>query len=69
MPGDIIILHMSVKNYDQMMYGSWDMMHDRRMDRRTDRRKKWHIEVGAPPKKRSKIPYFWVFLVNEQTKE
>ena len=28
-PGDIIILHMCTKNYDQMMYGSWDMVHDR----------------------------------------
>ena len=27
-PGDIIILHMCIKNYDQMMYGSWDMVHD-----------------------------------------
>ena len=45
-PGDIIILHTCTKNYDQMMYGSWDMVHDRQ----TDRRKKWHIEVGAPTK-------------------
>ena len=29
MPGDIIILHMHTKNYDQMMYGSWDMVRDR----------------------------------------
>ena len=28
-PGDIIILHMCTKNYDQMMYGSWDMVCDR----------------------------------------
>ena len=28
-PGDIIILHMCTKNYDQMMYGSWDIMCDR----------------------------------------
>ena len=27
-PGDII-LHKCTKNYDQMMYGSWDMVHDR----------------------------------------
>ena len=27
-PGYIIILHMCNKNYDQMMYGSWDMVHD-----------------------------------------
>ena len=45
-PGDIIILHMCTKNYDQMMYGSQDMVRDRR----TDGRKKWHIEVGVPPK-------------------
>ena len=34
------------KNYDQMMYSSWDMVRDRQMDGQ----KKWHIEVGAPPK-------------------
>ena len=28
-PGDIIILHMCSKNYYQMMYDSWDMVHDR----------------------------------------
>ena len=28
-PGNIIILRMHTKNYDQMMYGSWDMVHDR----------------------------------------
>ena len=27
--GDIIILHMCTKNYDQMIYGSWDMVRDR----------------------------------------
>ena len=46
-PEDIIILHMSSKNYDQMMNSSWDMV----QDGRTDRQKKWHIEAGAPPKK------------------
>ena len=28
-PGDFIILHMYTKNYDQMMYDSWDMVHDK----------------------------------------
>ena len=28
-PGDIIILHTCTKNYDQMMYSSWDMVRDR----------------------------------------
>ena len=46
-PGGIIILHMCTKNYDHMMYGSLDMVCDRWMDGR----KKWHIAVGAPPKK------------------
>ena len=54
-PKDIIILHTCTKNYDQMMYSSWDMVRnkwtDRRMDGWTDRWKKWHIEVGVPPKK------------------
>ena len=28
-PGNIIILHMCTTNYDEMMYGSWDMVRDR----------------------------------------
>ena len=28
-PGDITILHMCSKKFDQMMYASWDMVHDR----------------------------------------
>ena len=28
-PGDIIIVHMCIKNYGQMMYCSWNMAHDR----------------------------------------
>ena len=41
---------MCPKNYDQMMYGSWDILCDGWTDRWMDRWKKWHIEVGAPPK-------------------
>ena len=37
-PEDIIILQMCSKNYDHMMQGSWDMVHDRRRSRRTYRR-------------------------------
>ena len=67
MSGDIIVLHLCTKNYGHMMYGSWDMVRNRRtdgqMDRQTDghtdgqtdeQTKKRHIEVGAPPKKRAK---------------
>ena len=35
--GDIIILDMWTKNYDHMMYSSWDMVSKRWMDRWTDR--------------------------------
>ena len=49
-PGDIIILHMCTKNYNDVIYCSPDMVRDRRIDRQKDRQKKWHIEVGAPPK-------------------
>ena len=35
-PGDIIILHMCIKSYDQMMYSSWEMVRDGRTDGRTD---------------------------------
>ena len=34
-PGDII-LHMCTKNYDQMIYGYRDMVHDRQMDGKSD---------------------------------
>ena len=37
-PGDIIILQMCTKNYDHMMYGSWDMVWDGWMDQQTDRK-------------------------------
>ena len=37
-PGDIIISHMCTKNYNPMMFGSWDMVCDRWMDRGTDRK-------------------------------
>ena len=46
MRGNFIILHMCTKNYDQMIYGSWD----KARDGRTDGQKKWHMEVGVPPK-------------------
>ena len=36
-PGDIIILHMCTKNYDYMMYGSWDMVRDRWTDWQTEK--------------------------------
>ena len=51
-PRDIIILHMRTKNYDHMMYGSWDMARDDgRTDGRTDGRKKVTYRGGCPPKK------------------
>ena len=49
-PGNIIILHMCAKNYDHMMYSSQDIVPNRWIDRQTNGQKKWHIEVGAPPK-------------------
>ena len=36
MPGDIIILHVCTKNYDHMMYESWDKVHEEWMDWKTD---------------------------------
>ena len=35
-PGGIIILHKCTKNYNLMMYGSWDMVHDRGTDGKSD---------------------------------
>ena len=61
-PGDIIILHTCTKNYDQMMYSSWDMVHNGWMDGQTDRQKKWHIEVGAPPKKTKQNVYLHQYI-------
>ena len=52
-PGDIIILLMCTKYYDQIMYGSGDMVCNRQTDGRTDGQTKNVIEMGAlaPPKK------------------
>ena len=36
MPGEIIILHVWNKNYDHMMYESWDKVHEEWMDWQTD---------------------------------
>ena len=36
MPGDTAILHMCIINYNHMMYGFWDMEHDRWTDGYTD---------------------------------
>ena len=59
-PGVIIILHMRTKNYDQIMYGSWDRVHnawaERQMDRQMD--EKNDIDVDAPPKKKVKLTFF-----------
>ena len=49
---------MCTKNNDHMIYSSWNMVCNRWTDRQmnrwmdgwTDVQKKWHIEVGAPPK-------------------
>ena len=52
-PGDIIILQMCTKTMDPMMWGSLNMVRDKQTDRPRNRwtdGKKWHIEVGAPPK-------------------
>ena len=35
-PGDIFILHICTKNYDQMMYSSWNIVRDRWTDRWMD---------------------------------
>ena len=59
-PEDIIILHMCIKNYDQMMYrrreggregwtNRWTKgRREGRLDRQTDGKN--NIEVGTPPK-------------------
>ena len=49
-PGDIIILHICSKNYDQLIYSSWDMVHNKWTDRQMDGWKKWALEEDAPPK-------------------
>ena len=45
-PRDNIILHMSTKNYDQLIYGSWDIMV---CDRRTDRQMEKVTYRGGGP--------------------
>ena len=44
-PRYIIILHMCIKNYDQMIYRSWDIMHDRQTNRQTDRQTDRKIDI------------------------
>ena len=44
MPGDIIILHMCTKTYDQIMYGSWDMVPEGQTDGQTARQTDKQIE-------------------------
>ena len=39
-PGDIIFLQICTKNYDQMMYGSYDTVDNRRTYGQTDRQKR-----------------------------
>ena len=48
---EIIILHMGTENYHHVIYGSWDMVCERRTDRRADGKSEI-TEVGAPPKNR-----------------
>ena len=64
-PGDIIILHTCTKIYDQIMYGSWDMLRDGR----TDGREKWHKEVGAPPKNKHEIVRLIITKMNMKMKK
>ena len=59
MPGGIIILHKCTKNYDQMMYCSWDLVRDGWMGGRMDRWKKWHVALGAPPKNSDEEQYVY----------
>ena len=66
-PENIIILHMCTKNYDQMMYGSWDMVCDRWMDGQTDGWKRWHIEAGAHPKNKQKNKPIKIKILTKQT--
>ena len=44
---EISSFYTCVPNYDQIMYGSWDMVCNRQTG---GWQKKWHMEVGAPPK-------------------
>ena len=37
MPGNIIILHIRTKNYDHLMYDSWDMIYDGQTEKVTYR--------------------------------
>ena len=37
MPGDTIILHMCTNNYDQMIYGSRDIVRNRWTDRQIEK--------------------------------
>ena len=49
-----------------MMYGSWNIVCDRQMDRWMDREKKWHVEVGPPTKKVKKSDKFGLYTMSIQ---
>ena len=53
-PGYFIILHICTNIYDYTVPEIWCAT-DERTDGRMDGRKKWHIEVGTPPKKNKNI--------------
>ena len=55
--GGIIILHMCIKNYDQLMYGTWDIVRNGRTDRRTE---KVTFRGGCPTQKKLR---WWFFLI------
>ena len=48
-PKDIIILLMCTKNYDHIMYSSWDMVHNRCMDRQMDKQTEKVTYIGECP--------------------
>ena len=59
--GDIIILHMCTKNYDQMIHGSWDMVHNRLTDRQMEKwMEKVAYRVGYPTQKCLEISSFYI---------
>ena len=52
--GNIVILHMCDKNYDQMMYGSGDMACDTQPDGKSDI-KRWVLQLKIMTFNRKKI--------------
>ena len=65
-PGIINILHICTTNYDQMMYGSWDMVPDEQAGRRTNGRMEKVTYRGGCLNQKCTLPHVLILNVTSQ---